>query len=679
MIRQFVVLASLAAALPATAATTIQQDFDAAQALLDAGKAAEARTAFTALLARFPAGAKGKASSLVRARLGSALLMTGDPQAAEPVLAAAVAGIKGDAPTDAAERAATGYDLGRAHESLGALDSAAQAYRAAIADGAWPAGSLDDIGARAALARVLIWSNPAEARGLVDGLLALPSATFGKAGDQRALLQTLRGRIELNAGQPTEAKRWFTMAARTAGGGETQKVSIADVRIRGDLALANSQLGRLDELQKNVAFSGAGALVSEGLTMAASMPLPGCAPLTGLAPDAVAVVEFAIGSDGRVRGVTPIYASRGSGARLAAARDDGPEVAFPQAVRRWFWNTASVAKLDAFWRQAVRVELRCFTERRGSDPISDSFERDYRAFTQSADIRPMPVLPDNAAAALPLIRAELARREADDGAQSPQLLAPLGALAGNIAAPLAEFQAASARRAALLVAAKAPSAVIGNLRLYEIAWTSLVGRNRDAGFRTARARLQALLAEQEAAGDGETRIAMATRLRLAEVHDDLQTTAASRSLLDRIIAAPESLLPGADPIRIAALIRLANQAAAAKDTATAASALAATGLSPEQCALVDVRPQAINASIGSNAFPEEARRWSTGGFVRIGYDITAEGKPTNLRTIVASPPFVFGPATEKAVAQFRYRPVFRPGNSIGCTGTTQGVTFRVAG
>ncbi len=171
---------------------------------------------------------------------------------------------------------------------------------------------------------------------------------------------------------------------------------------------------------------------------------------------------------------------------------------------------------------------------------------------------------------------------------------------------------------------------------------------------------------------------MFTRLRLAEVTDEMRETAAARVLLERIIGAPEALLPGSDPIRTAALLRLSSIAAGAKDTATAAEALAATGLSPEQCSLVDVRPQAVNARLGSSAFPDEARRWGTGGFVRVGYDITAAGKPLGLRTIVASPPFIFGPATEKAVARFEYRPVFRPGSSVGCTGNIQSVRFMVA-
>jgi outer membrane biosynthesis protein TonB len=182
-----------------------------------------------------------------------------------------------------------------------------------------------------------------------------------------------------------------------------------------------------------------------------------------------------------------------------------------------------------------------------------------------------------------------------------------------------------------------------------------------------------------AAGTDQSRIAMFNRLQLAQLHDELKAVSASRALLDAIVAAPETLLPASDPVRVAALLRISNQAAAARDTAAAATALTATGLSPEQCALVDVRPQPINKTITDKAFPALAIDWRTGGFARIGYDITADGGTTNVRTIAASPPFVFGPGTVKAVSRFRYQPVLRPGNMIGCSGSEHMQYFRVSG
>ncbi len=442
-------------AAPVAAATTIQQDFDAAQALLDAGKAAEARTAFTALLTRFSPTSQGKAASLVRARLGNAMMATGGAEAAEPMLAAALPGFNGTTPQDAEERGVTAYDLGRARETLGKLDSAAVSYRAALAGGGFAPHSFNDIGARAALARTLIWSNPAEARTLLDALLALPSESFGKNKDQRALLETLRGRVELNDNQPGEAKRWFTIAARTAGGATTKKVSVADVRIRGDLALANFKLGKMDEVQKFVALSGAGQLLSEGLATATEMPLPACAPLTALAPDAVAVVEFSIADDGRTFGVTPIYADKGSGA-AAGEVDDGPEVLFAQAVRDWSWAPERLAKMDPFWRQAIRVELRCFTNRTDNTAIMKSLTADNKAWIDAQGLEPLPEFTGSSAVRLPQIRAEIQRREAKYGAQSPQMLTVVSALSTNGAVPAAEQAAARARFLDLAVANKAP-------------------------------------------------------------------------------------------------------------------------------------------------------------------------------------------------------------------------------
>lgn len=656
-------------------ATTVQQDFDAAQALLDAGKAAEARDAFTALLGRFAPNSQGMAANLVRARLGNALLATGDAEAAEPLLATAGSGLtRGDA-TSIEERGLALFDLGRARENQGKLDSAAKAYQQVRDAKFFTADGPGDIGLRAALARTQIWSNPDEARRLLDGLLALPPAALGTTADTRALLQTLRGRVELNHGNFVEAQRWFQQAAKTAGGATTQSLTVADVRIRGDLALAAFKLNRPGEVQKYVAFSGAGGLQSEGLYAAADMPLPACAPLTGLAQDAVAVVEFGISDDGRVIGATPVYASQGrSGANVA---DNGPESLFTQAVRQWIWNTASIAKVEPFWRQAVRVELRCFTARPDVDPVSRSFWPAWTTWTESIGIRPLPKMPDSDALALPLLRDELARREREEGAQSVQLIAPLRALAANLSGSNDDRIAAWERLLGLLGTAKPPAAITGTVGIHD-ARTAASRKTWPAErARLMRDRMTGQIASLVESGNGETRVAYWTRLELAEALDGLKQVPESRDQLDRIIAAPTSSLSDGDPIRTAALLRLSNQAAAAKDLATAASALDATGLSPEQCSLVDVRPQPVAARFYDLDFPDEARRWGTSGFVRFAYDIAADGTTKNIRTVVASPPFIFGPAVESRAARFRYQPVFRPGNTMGCTGSTQNVTFRM--
>jgi tetratricopeptide (TPR) repeat protein len=657
--------------MPAAAAT-VQQDFDAAQAKLDAQDYAGARDAFTALLERFPQGSTGKAASLVRARLGNALIATNDPDAAVPMLEAALPGLKPTTPAEAELAALARFDLGRAEEALGALDLAARQYRTALDLKAFSPDSPTDIGLRASLARTLIWSDPAEARRLLDALLALPPANL--KGDSRALVMTLRGRVELNNGNPAEARRWFNNAATAAGGGATVNVTVADVRIRGDLALAHILTGNTVEAQRFVALSGAGQLLAQGLAIASERPLPSCAPASGIAPDAVAVVEFGIADDGRSYAVTPIYASRGSG---TPSGDDRTEIAFVQAVRNWSWTPDQMTELDPFWRQAVRVEMRCQMPRNESDAVTDSFTAELRAWQDAQGILPNPAYQGSDASLLPKVRAELARREAEYGPTSPQLLPALAAVSSNVAAPYKERMAAWSRIGPILVASKAPPSVIMMHRISDIGRPVEI-RDVPAAQKDMHAAFAALLNDMNKTGMGNSRAAMLVRLRLAELDEDMKDATGARTQLEMIAGAPESQLPADDPIRIAALLRISNQAAAARDTVTAASALAATGLAPEQCALIDVQPQPINRSIGSREFPNEARWWSSEGFVMIAHDITADGATTNVRTLLALPPFAFSQVTEKAVARFRFQPVFRPGNSIGCAGATQSVRFMIA-
>ncbi len=673
--RLTIAAAALLAALP-TAAGTMQQDFDAAQALLDGGKAAAARDAFTALLARFSPGSKVRAAFVVRARLGRALVDYGNPDAAVPLLTAAIAGFTAPTPQDREEREGARLDLGRAEELRVNLDTAASHFRAVLASGIFARDEPVDIGLRAGLARTLIWSDPDEARRLLDGLLALPEAKLGNTRDTLALVKELRGRIDLNNGNPLGARKWFEAAAEAAGGAETARINVADVRIRGDLALANYKLKRFDEVQRAVAFSGAGGLADEGLSTAAATPLPACAPVTGLSRDAVAVVEFAIGDDGRVISVTPIYASRGSADAGAAGRDSGPEVLFAQAVRRWYWSADSLAKLKPFWRQSVRVELRCFTEGAGVNPVDSSFSAEDEAWLDSLAVRDTPEWSGTPAAILSDIRRELARRETSDGAESAQLLPVLRRLARNGAAPEADRSAAAERWLRLAGKYQAPLAVVTRFRVVEIDWLTAQQRYPAALAFPSR-QLAALLAELQAAGHGDSRAAMLVRLSLGAALERRRSDGEARAIFDAIVAAPPAVVPADDPIRTAALLHISNLAAGARNTAAAAQALAATGLSPDQCSLIDVQPQAINATVTESSFPVAAQRWGTGGYARIGYDITVDGVPTGVRTVVASPPFVFGETTEAAVRRFRYKPVFRPGNVLGCTGNLKTVRFRV--
>ena len=659
------ILALLALCAMPAAAATVQQDFDAAQAKLDTQDYVGARTAFNALLTRFPPGSKGKAASLVRIKLGSTLIATNEPEAAVEMLTSGIDGLKPATPAENEVAANARFDLGRAEEATGALDRAAGAYRAALALNAFPAGSPMDVAIRAGLARTLIWSNPAEARQLLDGLLALPPAQL--SGDPRGLVLTLRGRVELNNGDPEAAKRWFEQAATAAGGSQTRKINIADIRIRGDLALANYALGDMTSVTKALHYAGADGDLPMIFGKAVT-PLPNCAPLTGLTPDTVAVVEFGIGDDGRVMGATPVYARRGAG-MAPPGEDQGPEALFVEAVRNWYWPAEQARAMPLFWRQAIRVELRCLTQRGGGDSVIGSFHPAYAAWYDKLGVVTPPDFEGNDAAQLPRAEAELARRIEAHGPNSPQLLPLLSQIATNRAASAPAQAAAAERYLQLLQQTEPPAELLLVTRLWVATATSttepqVIGK------------LNVLLSEAEAAGQGSTRAAMAVRLILANYLGFTGARFKARPLYAAVAAAPANVLPEGDPIRQQALLRTADDAARRGDTGAANQAIAATGLAPEQCALIDVRPQKINGKVTEESFPAMAKTWGSSGYVKTGFDISVDGRPQGVRTVIASPPFIFGPETEKAVARFRYSPVFRPGNTVGCSAQTQSVRFR---
>jgi len=104
-----------------------------------------------------------------------------------------------------------------------------------------------------------------------------------------------------------------------------------------------------EKTRKYLAYAGAGHLPNEDWFHGADTDPPVCGP--EIAPEDSAVVEFAITDDGRTAGVAPVWASRPGQTGIAFAR----------AVREWRWRPDAVAKLNSFWRESIRIELRCAT------------------------------------------------------------------------------------------------------------------------------------------------------------------------------------------------------------------------------------------------------------------------------------------------------------------------------
>jgi outer membrane biosynthesis protein TonB len=155
------------------------------------------------------------------------------------------------------------------------------------------------------------------------------------------------------------------------------------------------------------------------------------------------------------------------------------------------------------------------------------------------------------------------------------------------------------------------------------------------------------------------------------------TLAPARGLLQGVIATPPATLPQDDPIRSLAQLHLALIEKRDGAPARADQRLTEAGITPEQCSLLDVRPVPQNTNISSNTFPSEALRWRFEGNARVAFDIAADGKVEQTRTVIAYPPFVFGPATESAVARFRYLPPTLGNEVLGCVGQSINVQYRL--
>lgn len=666
MLRSAFLASAILMAGPALAQTSIQQDYEAAQAALDAKDITGARARFEALLKRMPPASKSRSMGVVKSRLGAALVLDGEQEAAIPLLTESMAIFPKDTPEDRAERAEALADRARANEAIGAFAAAAADYRSALDTLKPEAGSGADVMLSMGLARSLLWTDRTAARRELDRLIALPGDSWGK---NKAILATtfaLRGRADLIDGRPADAQPHFRDAMRAAGGSRSQTIDLTDVRVRADAAIAAYLMGNKMLHQELVAYSGGGSAVTRGMSSAASAELPACGASTGLSPDDVAVVEFGIDADGRVRSALPVYVKRSDGG------DPAPVAAqFVQAVRNWYWRSGAMADMEPFWRQSFRMEMRCSMARPASNLTWASMTELFSQEIARLGVEAGPSMPANDAAALPLLRAELQRQITANGPLSVQLALPLYKLAGNEAATIEERTGWVNRAVTILEAHGAKPEALALVKLLQI---SLVSRKEKNPHKTSRDLLAPLLAAEETARPG-TRMTQFLRLEQAETLQALDQDTEAQLLLNAIVESPLERLPRADPIRTSALLRLSNIAAARKDLATAATALAATGLTPEQCALVDVRPNRQNASVSASIFPQEASRWGSGGLARVEYDIGTDGKPVNARTIMAAPPFVFGKPAEVGAGQLRYQPVFRPGNAIGCSAMMQNFRF----
>ena len=643
-------LLSSAAAIAQQPATTVQQDFERATQL-SAGTDKVAALAAWQALERRTTGNK-RSHAIVQVRESEVLFDLGHK---DDAIAAAKAGLAdlpaGDHSLDE-DRMLAYRNLGNVAEASLDYAGAAEFYRTALSLAASPDTKL---AALRGLIQTQTFTDPGPVPALLDQADALLAqvkvdsrvkATFGR----------LRGQWLMQQGRFADAAIIDKAAVKDLGG-LTLHANLDDADARSDAAIALLLSGKDDQAREYMAYTGAGRLPTGQFDPGREMKVPYCGGDDGLKPQDAAVIEFRVGDDGRVIDSFPVYAAGGGAAGLA----------FAKAARDWFWNADEVKALPPFFRYSARVEMRCSTafER---PSLGTYLDQELGAWLASKGVTLPPPITGSDVAALPQERERLAEQQTAQGRDALVLVPTLVAIAENAVSGREETHDDATRAVAILTANNAPP--IARLAAERFVWdTSEAESWRADRYATV---VEAALAEPYYANDPKSRAAI--RLMLADAlrarHEDQ-----ARQFLQQ--AADDGELAANDPLKVGALVRMASIDAGNGKLDQARAAFKRSGLSADQCALLDSPPRMTASNVGGDDFPKEAMRWGFEGWTELQYDVTADGKTQNVRAIVSYPPFVFTKAGANVMDGARFAKTYRPDGGLGCGGDTGRVRFQM--
>jgi tetratricopeptide (TPR) repeat protein len=632
-------------------ANSLQQAFDAASADASAGKCAEAVAAFEAL-ERNPKVKPGSLSAAAMSvRKGQCLVRLGRYAEGEMAIAAGLPALeKADGNFDA-DVAEGQIALGDAAMSRWDYTGASLAYRKALA---LQKGDQRII-ALAKLAKATSFDGGTAPLAHASEGINLLSAATKPDKDALAAFHTLQARTLLNQGNAQEAYKELKQALALSGG-LTSRTTLSEVALRGDLAMAAMQIGRKDDARLYLAYTGAGRIEKSPFATAVSMDPPLCGEETGLRPDDVAVVDFSIGDNGSVNAAQTVY-SRG-GPAVAAA--------FSKAVSEWYWQPGDVAAIPLFYRLATRVEVRCSNVMGGGPGVFSPLDNRFSQWASSL----LPALAhssNNPADLAPILRS-YAEDRGKNGDFAAQFAALSWLVLGEPVSP--QIRIATVDEAlALAVKAKVPAEAIAWLRIARLRATMATHKTN----RADRSAVLALAADPAIAGDA---LAVDTlRLVAGSIRSraNPEENAASFELL--MSAAQDSRLPERHPLRQLAWLRLADIAAAAADRPKAQAYFTNTGLTEQQCAALSVAPTMRSNGASSADYPMEALMMGFEGWVRLEFDINADGRTANARPIVSYPPLIFTDAAKGMVRDIRYDTSYRPGDGVACSANRDTIRF----
>ncbi len=646
-----VIMAVLAAAAsPATPTAappqSLQVQFDAATKAMENEDCKAAITLFEALEVRPAVVRNAAVLATVRARRGRCLDKLGRKEEARPLLVAAIEKL----PTDQLNYRLDSY---QANMALSLIDYQQLDYGAArtaleaaltLAD-----DSGDKMNAQLWLGRVLMFDDPDAALKYAQAAMAIMATQPKLESKTQAGLRTVYARILLNRGNIKGALAEFQRSVKQQGGLDT-RVMLGEIVTRADYAIAALLNKDADTARKMLAYTGAGRFEKAPFASARAIDLPPCGE-SAITPEDSAIVEFALNDSGVVVMAQPVWASRpGPMARV-----------FARAVRDWSWKPEDAKQIPAFFRAVTRVELRC-TNTTSRPGVMDALWEPVGAWMTEQKLEPI-TWSGSDAAALPGLLDKLAN--AKISGPPPTRVPASHAIAKNAAASNDQRLAAAEDGYAVLTQAKAPVLV----RVYYAIMAFQAANWEKRG--PAERLLMSRLADPHIAADKVANTAAQLFL------SDMGALPADQILTRLGAITVDGYLPATHPLRVAALVRIADLQARKGAFAAAQAAYAKTGLDAAQCALIGPPPRMTSSGGSSSDFPMEAARWGFEGWVRFETDIDAKGRTLNQRAVIAYPPFVFREAALGVAKGVRYTQSYRPAGEKACTGKQEVVQFRM--
>lgn len=629
-------------------APTTQQMFDQATKAAEELKCAEAVPLFEKLESNARLMRNETVRAAIELRKGVCLLRLGRVEEGEPALLRAL-------PTLASRGNEFGDEVRRAHFLLGHVEANRFDYAAAATEfkraleGVTGSARLQ---ALMPLAQVLTFDRDGEALRFATEArtIALADPALGKR--EVAAVQTQFARVLLNEGREKEAYSELKDSLRKQGGLD-MSVGVFDLATRSDLAIAASLIGDREAAQKYLVYTGAGRFKESPFARATSMQHPLCGAATGLKPDDYAIIEFSLAEDGHVQRATPIYST---GGRSAA-------VAFARAVAGWSWSPEAAKAIPPLFRYMTRIEIRCTTAGERPPPtlpLAAAYADWIEGLTKT-QVK-WQRTPD--AKAVPLQRAALAEgRSSNDRSSQLSALVALGTNPVLTNAERSNLLSEAVRQAEAM---DAPVSARSHIAIAHLTAKSQNGRQ-------LREMLRTFLARPEVAADPLS--AATARLLVAARNFRVGPAADAEDLLKAVATMPQ--LPNGHPLKVAALLELANQYAAKADIEGARKMFEQTGLTAEQCAFIGLQPAMRRTGVSSTAYPVDAGRMGFEGWLRTEFDVATDGSTIQPRILTAYPPMVFNDAGIKISKGMRYTASYRPENGVACTARQESVAFRM--